>query len=67
MQARKPLIVGNWKMHKTIAEMRTFVADVRARGLPPADVDVVICPPFTALSAAHDVLAGSAIGKIEPK
>jgi triosephosphate isomerase len=62
MQARKPLIVGNWKMHKTIAEMRVFVADVRARGLPTAEVDAVICPPFTALSAAHEVLAGSAIG-----
>ena len=62
MIARKPLIVGNWKMHKTIAQTRAFVADVCARDLPLADVDAVICPPFTALAAAHDALAGSAIG-----
>ena len=62
MRGRKPLIVGNWKMHKTIAQTRAFVADVRARALPLADVDAVICPPFTALCAAHDALAGSQIG-----
>jgi len=59
---RKPLIVGNWKMHKTIAETRGFVADVRARPLPLGEVDAVICPPFTALCAARDALAGSGIG-----
>ena len=62
MRARKPLIVANWKMHKTIAQTRAFIADVRARDLPLADVDAVICPPFTALAAARDALAGSAIG-----
>ncbi len=62
MKARKPLIVGNWKMHKTIAETRAFIADLRARTLPLADVDAVICPPFTALCAARDALAGSKVG-----
>ena len=62
MRARKPLIVGNWKMHKTIAQTRAFVADVRARDLPLAEVDAVICPPFTALCAASDALAGTRIG-----
>jgi triosephosphate isomerase (TIM) len=61
-KARKPLIAGNWKMHKTIAETRAFVADVCARGLPLDDVDAVICPPFTALCAAHEALASSRIG-----
>ena len=61
-EPRKPLIVGNWKMHKTIAETRAFVADVRARPLPLGEVDAVICPPFTALCAAREALAGSAIG-----
>ncbi|HEX3466153.1 MAG TPA: triose-phosphate isomerase [Candidatus Elarobacter sp.] len=60
--ARKPLVAGNWKMHKTVAETRAFVADVRARDLPLDDVDAVICPPFTALCAARDALSGSAIG-----
>jgi triosephosphate isomerase len=61
-KVRKPLIVGNWKMHKTIAEARAFVADVRARALPLGEVDAVICPPFTALCAAREELAGSGIG-----
>jgi triosephosphate isomerase len=60
--ARKPLIVGNWKMHKTIAETCAFIADVRARDLPLTNVDAVICPPFTALCAARQELEGSAIG-----
>jgi len=59
---RKPLIAGNWKMHKTIAEARAFIADVCARDLPLDDVDAVLCPPFTALCAARDALAGSRIG-----
>jgi triosephosphate isomerase (TIM) len=59
---RKPLVVGNWKMHKTIVQTRAFVADLRARELPLAAVDAVICPPFTALCAAGELLAGSGIG-----
>ncbi|HEY0394214.1 MAG TPA: triose-phosphate isomerase [Candidatus Elarobacter sp.] len=60
-RARKPLIAGNWKMHKTIAETRAFIADVRARDLPLDAVDAVICPPFTALCAAHELLRGTRI------
>jgi triosephosphate isomerase len=59
---RKPLIAGNWKMHKTVAETLAFVHDVCSRTLPFAEVDAVICPPFTALAAAHEALAGSPIG-----
>lgn len=62
VKRRKPLILGNWKMHKTIAQTRAFIADVRARALPLGDVDAVIAPPFTALCAASDALAGSGIG-----
>ena len=58
---RRPLIAGNWKMHKTVAEARTLVREIRASDLPP-DVDVVVAPPFTALDAAAEELAGSHIG-----
>ncbi len=58
---RTPLVAGNWKMHKTIAETKAFAADIRTRTLP-AGVDAVICPPFTSLCAARDALAGSQIG-----
>jgi triosephosphate isomerase len=60
--ARRPLIVGNWKMHKTIAETRAFAVAVRALPLPLEQVDAVVCPPFTALAAARDALAGTRIG-----
>ncbi len=42
------LIAGNWKMFKTEAETRAFLAAFE----PPDGVDVVICPPFTSLRAA---------------
>ncbi len=59
---RKPLIAGNWKMHKTIAQTRAFIEQLRALDLPLGEVDAVICPPFTALCAAGELLAGSGIG-----
>lgn len=57
---RRPLIAGNWKMHKTTAEARAFVQALRKIPLPD-DVDVVICPPFTALAVVHEELRGSRI------
>jgi triosephosphate isomerase len=58
---RRPLIAGNWKMNKTVAEARALVREIRASDLP-RDVDVVVAPPFTALEAAAEELAGSHIG-----
>jgi triosephosphate isomerase len=59
---RRPLVAGNWKMHKTIAQTRAFIAELRTHDLPLGEVDAVICPPFTALRAAGELLAGSGIG-----
>ncbi|MGH7660186.1 MAG: triose-phosphate isomerase [Vulcanimicrobiaceae bacterium] len=57
---RRTLIVGNWKMHKTVAEARTMV---RALLADPSwqhpDVDVAIAPAFTALPAVSELLAGN--------
>lgn len=58
---RTPFIAGNWKMNKTIAETRALIAELRA-ALPAGDsVEVAVCPPFVALAAAKDALAGSTI------
>jgi len=59
MQNRRPLIAGNWKMHKTPAEAREWCAGFRMRlpALPPG-VDVAVCPPFTALEAVSAALRG---------
>ena len=52
MAQRQRLIVGNWKMHKTISEALDFVE--RLAGLlpksPPGNTRVIIAPPFTNLS-----------------
>jgi triosephosphate isomerase (TIM) len=57
---RKPIIAGNWKMHKTAGETRQLIAELR-QGPVPAAVEAVVCPPFTSLGAAVEA-AGTALG-----
>lgn len=57
---RTPIIAGNWKMFKTIAEATQFAKDAVAGGAA-AGVEKVVCAPFTALSALGQILAGSDI------
>ncbi|HEY67517.1 MAG: triose-phosphate isomerase [Chloroflexi bacterium] len=59
---RKPFIAGNWKMHKTIEEAVALAQELRAALEDVEGCDVAICPPFPALAAVHEALAGSAIG-----
>ncbi|HET7170063.1 MAG TPA: triose-phosphate isomerase [Gaiellales bacterium] len=54
--SRRPFVAGNWKMHKTAAEAAEFVGRLAAR--LPAEVDVALCPPFTALAEAAAAAAG---------
>ncbi len=47
---RKPLALANWKMTMTVADSLTFVHDAQAQlGAILAKLDLVICPPYTAL------------------
>ncbi len=57
----EPLIAANWKMHKTAAETAAFCADFRPEKAFFEGVEVLICPPFTALGAAKTALAGSPV------
>jgi triosephosphate isomerase len=59
---RRKLIAGNWKMHKTIPEAVKLAEGVKAGCRNISDVDIVICPPFTALGACASVLADSNLG-----
>jgi triosephosphate isomerase len=61
MSSRKKLIAGNWKMNKTPAEGVTLVRDVVAAVGKQADVDIVVCPPFTALESVGKALEGSEV------
>src|SRR5262245_53657263 len=58
---RTPLIVGNWKMHGTVAEARALAQSVRDGLKRPRGFEVAVCPPFTALAATAEVLAGSPV------
>jgi triosephosphate isomerase len=59
--SRTPLVAGNWKMHKTVAEAERFVAALLPRVAGLADVEVAICPPFTALAPLVDSTRGSRV------
>jgi triosephosphate isomerase len=58
---RTPLIAGNFKMFKTVAETTSYVGDLRALIKDVRGVDVAIAPPFTSLAAAAESAKGSAI------
>ncbi len=48
--SRRKLLMGNWKMHKTVAEARSFAEALGQRSQRlPEHVDYVVCAPFTAL------------------
>jgi len=59
---RKPIIAGNWKMNKTIAESRELVSKLLSPLMENTDVERVLCPPFTSLFAISSMLDGSGIG-----
>ena len=53
---RKLIIAGNWKMNKTVAEALDLVNGLKLELVKVKDVDVVVCPPFTALGEVSKVL-----------
>ena len=57
---RKPIIAGNWKMHKTIAEALEFVNEVKDR-VNYDKVEAVICAPFTLLKDLKQATKGTNI------
>jgi triosephosphate isomerase (TIM) len=58
---RTPLVVGNWKMHKTVAESLDFARALAAKLAGLREVEVGVAPPFTALAPLRDALAGTPI------
>jgi triosephosphate isomerase len=61
VSTRKPIIVGNWKMHKTVAEALDLVNAVRAATADFDDIEVGVAPPFTALAAMARALEGARV------
>jgi triosephosphate isomerase len=58
---RTPLVAGNWKMHKTLAEARELVQGIRSGVENLSGCEVLICPPYTLLFPMAKAVAGSAI------
>ncbi len=61
MTGRTPLIAGNWKMYKTVAEAEEYVQSLLPRLSSLDGVDVALCVPFTALAAMADSARGSRV------
>ena len=59
---RTPLVIANWKMFGTLAEARPLATGVRDGLKRFKGVDVVLCPPYTALMAVGEILQGTPIG-----
>ena len=65
---RRPIIAGNWKMNKTVPEAVRLAKQIKLLVEEDARerVEVVLCPPFTALHAVGEVLQDSAV-KLAPR
>jgi triosephosphate isomerase len=59
MPERQPFIAGNWKMHKTLAEATALARAIRQGAAPGRRAEVGLAPPYTALAAVAQELAGS--------
>ena len=57
----RPLIAGNWKMHKTVSEGVDLVRDLIREVGSAVEADIAVAPPFTALDAVGKALEGSAV------
>ncbi len=60
MSHRIPIIAGNWKMHKTHEEAKDFAGEIKGL-IQFAEVESVICAPFTALASLQGEMQGTSI------
>ena len=58
---RQPMIAGNWKLHKTIAEACDLIKELIPAVAENKKVEVVVAPAYTALSRAAEALTASSI------
>src|SRR5258708_33659164 len=58
-QERKLIIAGNWKMNKTVAEALDLVRGLKLELANVKEVDMVVCPAYTALSEVSKAMLDS--------
>jgi triosephosphate isomerase len=59
--SRVPLVAGNWKMYKTVADAELYIQALLPRVAGLEGVEIAICTPFTALAAMVDSARGSRV------
>jgi len=57
---RVPVIAGNWKMNKNNDETKKFIQEFE-KLMGETEVEVVICPTFTSLASAAQMLSNSSV------
>ncbi len=58
---RKPIVAGNWKMNKTVADAEALVKAIKLDLADCVEVEVAVCPPYTALKPVSDELTDTQI------
>ena len=55
---RKPIIAGNWKMHKTVVESVDLVNNLKVslENVSSQDIGVVVAPVYTSLYSVYEVI-----------
>ena len=61
VQSRRPLVVGNWKLHNARAEAQALAEGIVKRTASLSGVDIAVAPVYTALATVGAALAGSAV------
>ena len=59
---RRPIIAGNWKCHLQLSEAAALTRDLLAQLGAIRNVEIVVCPPYPALSVVAQVLGGDRAG-----
>ena len=58
---RRRVIAGNWKMYKTLTDTRAFFSSFVPLVAGAKPCDMVVAPPFTAISTAVEAVKGSSV------
>jgi triosephosphate isomerase len=61
---RTPIVAGNWKMNKTIAEAHELASAMKndlAQLAAPGNIEIVLCPPFLAIPQVAQLMQGTPI------
>ncbi|MBM6618993.1 triose-phosphate isomerase [Bacillus suaedaesalsae] len=58
---RKPIIAGNWKMHKVLSEAKSFIEEVKGRVPSEVNIESVVCAPALYLESLVNDTKGTAV------